>query len=68
MERLMREIERVKELMTECNVTHLEINKYQHWKDKDSDEVVDKFETSIHQDDHNKPWRCTRDYAGYRRG
>ena len=64
---LVKKIDELKELMIASNVTHIEINKYKQWKDKDSDEVVDNFETSIHQDDHNKPWRRTRDYAGYSR-
>lgn len=62
---LVKKIDELKELMIASNVTHIEINKYKQWKDEDSDEVVDKFETSIHQDEYNKPWRRTRAYAGY---
>lgn len=64
---LVKKIEELKELMIASNVTHIEINKYQQWKDKDSDEIVDNFVTDIRQDDHNMPYRCSRSYAGYRR-
>lgn len=66
MEELMKKIEELKVLMGESNVTHIEINKYSQI-DRRTDEITQKFETNIHQDDHNKPWRCTRAYAGYSR-
>lgn len=64
---LVKKIDELKELMIASNVTHIEINKYQQWKDKDSDEIVDNFVTDIHQDDRNMPYRCSRSYVGYRR-
>jgi hypothetical protein len=67
MEELVKKIDELKELMIASNVTHIEINRCKQWKDEDSDEVVDVFETSIHQDDRNMPWRRTRGYAGYSR-
>lgn len=66
MEELMKKIEELKVLMVDNNVTHIEINKFDHYDD-DNFAVIHKFETSIHQDDHNKPWRYTRDYVGYSR-
>lgn len=65
---LVKKIDELKELMIESNVTHIEIDKFQVWKDKDSDEVVDMFKTSILQDDRNFPYNYRR-YAreDYRR-
>lgn len=63
---LVKKIDELKELMIASNVSHIEINKYSQI-DRRTDEITQKFETNIHQDDHNKPWRCTRAYAGYSR-
>lgn len=63
MNELMKKIEEVKTLMSACNVTHLEINKYRQ-RNEDG-YVYDYFEMDVHQDDHNKPWNRTRTYAGY---
>lgn len=68
MEELVKKIEELKELMITHNVTHIMIDKYQDWKGKCSDEVADKFKTSILQDDRNIP--CggySRPYSEYRR-
>lgn len=69
MEELAKKIEELKELMIASNVTHIMIDKYQEWEDKDSDEVVNKFKTSILQDDRNVCYRrgYSRPYSEYRR-
>lgn len=68
MEELAKKIEELKELMITYNVVHIMIDKYQEWKDKDSDEVVNKFKTSILQDDRNVSYReGYKPYSEYRR-
>lgn len=69
MEELAKKIEELKELMIASNVTHIMIDKYQEWKDKDSDKVVNKFKTSILQDDRGVCYRegYSRPYSEYRR-
>ena len=63
---LVKKIEELKELMVEANVSHINIDKYSQYDD-DNDQIVNKFETDIHQDDHNKPFKCSRAYYGYAR-
>lgn len=60
---LIKKIDELKELMIASNVTHVEITRYRQWND---DEFVDNFETSIHQDDLDRPWNRTRDYYSRR--
>lgn len=69
MEELAKKIEELKELMIAYNVTHIMIDKHQEWKDRNSDEVINKFKTSILQDDRNVSYRggYSRPYSEYRR-
>lgn len=67
MEELVKKIEELKELMITSNVTHIMIDKYQERKDRDSDEVINSFKTSILQDDRSMPCRYSRPYSEYRR-
>ena len=64
---LVKKIDELKELMIASNVTHIMIDKYQERKDRNSDEVVDSFTTSIRQDDRNMPCVYRRPYSEYRR-
>ena len=64
---LVKKIDELKELMIASNVTHIMIDKYQERKDRNSDEVVDNFTTSIRQDDRNMTCRYSRPYSEYRR-
>lgn len=65
MEELAKKIEELKELMIASNVTHIMIDKY---TENEGDEVVDKFKTSILQDDRNVSYReGYRPYSEYRR-
>ncbi len=62
---LVKKIDELKELMIASNVTHIMIDKYNENK---GDEVVDKFKTSIIQDDRNVSYReGYRPYSEYRR-
>lgn len=65
MEELAKKIEELKELMIASNVTHIMIDKY---TENEGGEVVDKFKTSILQDDRNVSYReGYRPYSEYRR-